>query len=423
MKFMLLSIFFHLVLGAPFESLFGNILKTFQFENNPIGHDARRNTFVKRKSNNWRVNSYTPGVDTDSAPRWTLNNQYAPPQNEYSGPTNIKTKADNIFGFLPDFSLPQFDKIFSDLHVRRNDVENAIQELVKVPSFSSVAETVQNYFQSGGDGTQDGLTLLYENAVDRQDVEERQGDRNRNVVVGIALLLSLLTGGSIGTVITEVARNAGNNNEVEDEDEDFYDGCGFYYGEGGNGGGGDDGDGDEGGDGDGDGDEGEQTKSWFGFRRKREAQYLPGVGIYPGVVCPPNYDYEEYPYGIYYNYNGYGNGGNGNGGGGNGGEGGNGGGGSNDGGGDNGGGGDNSGGGGNGGGGNGGGGSGGGGNGGGGGDDGGGGNGGGGNGGGGNGEGGNGGSGNGGGSNGGGDNGGGNNGGGGGNGCGGGNGK
>jgi len=215
----LLSILVPLVLGPPIENLLGNILRTFSSAQSHEESSAKRGwNFWKRKSNNRHYYDITPGVDTDSAPTWTLNHQYRPPLNHHLTSSGIETKKNGFFGFLPDLSLPKFEQIFTDLNVKRKDVENAIQEVVKIPSFENVAKTVQDYFRSSDDQDEyhDSLSVVYDNAIDRQDLG-RQGVNNRALVVGTAILLSLITGGSIGTVITEGVRKV--KNEKDDKDK------------------------------------------------------------------------------------------------------------------------------------------------------------------------------------------------------------
>jgi len=308
MKEKVILLFLCCAKGAPFENPLRNILNPFQ-----LGQDtstSRNYNLLKRNSYNWRVNSYqdlTPGLDNDQAPPWALNNQYYPPKTPYASQSNIKSKHDGVFDFLPDISLPNFDKLFSDLHVKRNDVENALQELIEVPSFNSVAESVQNYFESGKEGIDDrvkeGLNVLFKEASDRQDVS-RQGVDNRAIQVGTVLLLSLLTGGTVGSIITNVGRNLGNDEADDTNIENGNDSnmeCGYYYGE-----------------------DGEYYPQYY------EGGINPLPFHYHGP-CPPNYDFDYFPY----NYgaggggndggensgggnDGTGNGGGGNGGGGNG---------------------------------------------------------------------------------------------------------
>ena len=98
--------------------IFG-LLNPFQFGQHRTKH-AQDSSFSNR---NWRVTSYQdlrPGVDTVEAPQWTLNNHYYPPPNQHYTSTNINAKKDGVFSFLPDISLPKFDKIFADLRVKRN---------------------------------------------------------------------------------------------------------------------------------------------------------------------------------------------------------------------------------------------------------------------------------------------------------------
>jgi len=207
MKEKFILIFFYCVRGSPFGNPLKTLLNPFQLGQDRTKH-AQDSSFSNR---NWRVTSYQelrPGVDTVEAPQWTLNNHYYPPPNQHYTSTNINAKKDGVFSFLPDISLPKFDKIFADLRVKRNDVETAIQELVRIPSFNTVAESVQRYFSSGDVAKKDGLSVVFKGATDRQDISRQgqgQGLNERALAVGTALLLSLITGGSIGAVIKDVA--------------------------------------------------------------------------------------------------------------------------------------------------------------------------------------------------------------------------
>jgi len=153
-------------------------------------------------------------------------------------------------------------------------------------------------------------------ASERQDVVN--GNPNTGAfVAGTSLLLSLITASAIGKLIGQGFRNGYKDEKKDNKKKDdlYFDGCGYYFqnkkekeknknkkDEK------DKGKGDKGNQDSGKGNKGSgKTKSWFSFRRKRSPQYVLGIGTYPGVVCPPNYDYDySVPWGIHYAYNGLG---------------------------------------------------------------------------------------------------------------------
>jgi len=372
-KVLLITTISNLVLGAPFENLLRKVSNTYQGQINPAEQNFWKYRYLdqninvsKRKSGAWPPPSYqdlTPGVDTDSAPAWTPQNQYLPPQDQYYDHSNSQSKSKDagILGLLPDLSLPKFDKFFSDLNIKRNDVQHSLHNLASVHAFGTVVERVKNYFNAEDVGieNQDGLQLVVDQLVDNVNRQDRQGvidsievvvnegidaaqftidelinrtaENPSPLIIGTTLLLSLLTGEAIGNGLTDAARavigQPAGEEEEEEEEEDFED-CvdyeDFYFGQFQN----NTGNVDDGEDKDKDKDK-DKGKSWFPFgrqkrslRKEREAR--------DGIVCPPHHEYYDYQYQeyVYGNY-GYGNGGVGSNGGTNGENGSNGGGGSN----------------------------------------------------------------------------------------------
>jgi len=201
MKGNLILVFFHFVHAAPFENHLRNLW-------NPLEVKQEEN-ISKRKS--YSYEALTPGVDTDQAPLWTLRNKYIPPKNAHQTFEKIKSKKDGVISsFVPDISTLNFDKILSGLNVKRNDVRNALEELNKIPLFSSLAKSIENYILPGKKEGNSGVA-----ASDRQDVTI-QGVNTRPVTVGTVMLLTLFTLGSVITVIT-AGKVADNNKEKYDK--------------------------------------------------------------------------------------------------------------------------------------------------------------------------------------------------------------